>query len=90
MSEMENRADISPTNNRKNGEKSDNNTENEKIFTIFDDRKTTLEVPDPNHLRRKTLNGSRNSLSSNSSTSSETSVWNVDGELVEYPELHFK
>eukprot|EP00111_Clytia_hemisphaerica_P021312 TCONS_00062731-protein len=90
MSELENRADISPINTRKNGEKSDNGTENEKIFTIFDDRKTTLEVPDHDYIRLRTLNGSRNSLSSNSSTSSDTSVWNVDGELVEYPELHFK
>ena len=44
MSELENTAGDSPINNRRNREIKDDKENDDKIFTIFDDRKTTLEV----------------------------------------------
>ena len=44
----------------------------------------------PHHISNNSLASTTSTTSSSSSTGSETSVWNIDGELVEHPDLHFK
>ena len=46
--------------------------------------------PRPHHISNNSLASTTSTTSSSSSTGSETSVWNIDGELVEHPDLHFK